>query len=204
MNNVGKIAKPEQKKWPNAPDVNSHAFPTQAQQCGPSLGDINTKLDRLLEVVQAQNCRIAELQNELVTMKSGESLISRFERENNKKLAALMAQNENQTREIRESILNALPPIIYANLSQSLTQHVLADVKRVFMPLVAGKLDSMKAQMLADVNAKLTTSDRVVKESIANFCKSKVCRAANSFEILKITRNFQHFFRKQWKFSVMR
>lgn len=71
-----------------------------------------------------------------------------------------------------------------------LSQVLVTEVQKHLLPMVAAKLDSLKAQIQADVGQKISISDVVIKENIANICKSKV-----SFEIAKSINSYQgHIF----------
>lgn len=81
---------------------------------------------------------------------------------------------EVQNREICEGILHGLSQIICTQINATLNQVVSVEMKKHVMPFIANKLDATKAQIQADVAQKLTVSDHVIKENIANICKSRV------------------------------
>lgn len=204
VNDVSALPKAKPTDWPHAPDVGGAFQPTQPS--AGSLSDINDKLDRMLEVIQSQNCRIAELQSEVValkrvdaaqgdngssdlrTAKVVEEYLTRCEREHNKRLDAFILQKENQTREIRESILHGVPPIICSNLSGQLSKVLMNEFKSILFPAINSKLDAIKSQIQTDVAQKLAVSDHVIKENILSICKSKVRIDSNPTETSEFLR----------------
>lgn len=74
------IVKTSKGDWPDAPIViplqNADSLYKKSVSSSP-INDINLKLDQLLEVIQSQNCQIAELRNEVVDLKKSHSGIGK-------------------------------------------------------------------------------------------------------------------------------
>lgn len=78
-----------------------------------------------------------------------------------------------QNREIRE-FLFGITPVLCNQLSGQISQILVNEVQKHLLPIVGAKLDAIKAQLQTDIAQKLTITDHVIKENIANICKSKV------------------------------
>lgn len=59
-------------------------------------------------------------------------------------------------------------------LSGQLTQIFVNEIQKHVLPVVGARLDGIKAQIQAEIAQKLSITDKVIKENIANICKSKV------------------------------
>lgn len=79
-----------------------------------------------------------------------------------------------QNREICESIVHGLSQVICSQINVTLNQTVSAEMKKLVLPVIAAKLDATKVQIQADIAQKISISDHVIKENIANICKSRV------------------------------
>lgn len=85
----------------------------------------------------------------------------------------LFFNSEKQNREIRDAVFG-MAPVLCNQMSIQLSQVLVTEVQKHLLPMVAAKLDSLKAQLQADVAQKISITDVVIKENIANICKSKV------------------------------
>lgn len=81
---------------------------------------------------------------------------------------------DNQIRDIRENLVIGLGPIMCNQLSGQLTQIFVNEIQKHVLPVVGARLDGIKAQIQAEIAQKLSITDKVIKENIANICKSKV------------------------------
>lgn len=59
-------------------------------------------------------------------------------------------------------------------LTERLAGVLLKDLNRNVVSTIAGKMDSIKAQMQADVAQKLVSSDQLLRENISKACSNKV------------------------------
>lgn len=81
---------------------------------------------------------------------------------------------DNQIREIRESLVIGLAPVMCNQLSGQLTQIFITEIQKHLLPVVGARLDGIKVQIQAEIAQKLSITDKVIKENIVNICKSKV------------------------------
>lgn len=67
-----------------------------------------------------------------------------------------------------------MAPVLCNQIGIQLSQVLVTEVQKHLLPMVAAKLDTLKSQIQADVAQKISITDAVIKENIANICKSKV------------------------------
>lgn len=77
-------------------------------------------------------------------------------------------------RDIRDNLVVGLGPVMCNQLSGQLAQVFVTEIQKHFLPVVGARLDGMKAQIQSEIAQKLSITDKVIKENIANICKSKV------------------------------
>lgn len=65
------------------------------------------------------------------------------------------------TRAVTQTVCNQLSGVI------------IAEIQKHVLPIVAGKLEGIKTQIQSDIAQKITITDHVIKENIANICRGK-------------------------------
>lgn len=100
----------------------------------------------------------------------------------------------------------ALTPLLCNQLCGPLSQILVNEMQKQLLPVVAGKLDGIKGQIQTDIAQKITITDHVIKENIANICKSKVSFRKIFFFFFAKSLNicFFHQYRIPWIYSVVR
>lgn len=83
---------------------------------------------------------------------------------------------DNQIREIRDSLVLSLGPMLCNQLSGQLTQVFVTEIQKHVLPVIGARLDGIKGQIQNEIAQKLSITDRVIKENIVNICKSKVSK----------------------------
>lgn len=61
---------------------------------------------------------------------------------------------------------------------------LMSEMQRHVMPMIAGKLDTIKAQIQADVSHKLSACDQLLRDTIVKVCSNKVGYLKMSFGAL--------------------
>lgn len=114
-------------------------------------------------------------------------------------------RSDAQLREIRETMFMQMAPALCTQITAQLSQVLLTEIQKSLYPIVSTKLDAMKAQVQNEIAQKMTVTDRIVKENIANMCRSKVMsifgsmRSMQGLTILLVG----YLCRKQWTHLVM-
>lgn len=73
-----------------------------------------------------------------------------------------------------------LGPVMCNQLKGQMAQLFISEMQQHLLPVVGARLDGIKAQIQAEIAQKLSITDKVIKENIANICKSKVNNSNNS------------------------
>lgn len=179
--------------WPKVPEV-----PIIVNQSitNKQMDEMYMKMDQMIEIMQTQSCQISELRNQLFeieknrsdeTIKSNsystkleanlskliEEYLIRYERTHNTKLDTFLSQRDKQNRELRDSIIQSITPLLLNQLTERMSHIFVAELQRHTLPLVASKLDLIKQQIHIDVSEKLSSSDQLLKENILQVCTSK-------------------------------
>lgn len=89
-------------------------------------------------------------------------------------VSPIFHRSDAQLREIRETMFMQMAPALCTQITAQLSQVLLAEIQKSLYPIVSTKLDAMKAQVQSEIAQKMTVTDRIVKENIANMCRSKV------------------------------
>lgn len=78
-----------------------------------------------------------------------------------------------QNREMRDTFLQIINQFLLSQVSDVISKVLTIEMQRQVMPMMAAKIDSMQQQIQIDVAQKLTAFDLMMKENIAQVCKSK-------------------------------
>lgn len=182
-----------ESEWPKVPEV-----PIMVNQTitNKQMDEMYMKMDQMIEIMQTQSCQISELRNQLYdiekirteeTVKSNsystkleanlskliEEYLIRYERTHNTKLDTFLSQRDKQNRDLRDSIIQSITPLLLNQLTERMSHIFVAELQRHTLPLVASKLDIIKQQIHIDVSEKLSSSDQLLKENIIQVCTSK-------------------------------
>lgn len=73
---------------------------------------------------------------------------------------------------------------------------LLTEMQRHVMPMIAGKLDTIKAQIQADVSHKLSACDQLLRDTIVKVCSNKVSflLQASAYIMLTIITGLIYYF----------
>lgn len=76
--------------------------------------------------------------------------------------------------------------VVCNQITERQSAMLLAEMQRHVMPLIAGKLDTIKAQIQADVSHKLSACDQLLRDTIVKVCSHKVSCLGISYRNLKM------------------
>ncbi|XP_037810826.1 enhancer of mRNA-decapping protein 4 homolog [Lucilia sericata] len=161
------------------------------------LSDINGKISELIDLVKMQSIQINSLQNEVSELKKAngnfkpknmsefgyklemqlsklmEKYLIRYETEHNRKLSSFLAGKDVQNRELRDSIMQIMNQYVLTQFGEMVSKVMTLEIQRQLAPMLAAKLDNMQQQIQLNVAQKLSAFDLMIKENIAQACKSK-------------------------------
>lgn len=80
-----------------------------------------------------------------------------------------------QNRELRDSIMQIMNRYVLTQFGEMMSKVMALETQRQLAPMLAAKLDNMQQQIQLNVAQKLSAFDLMIKENIAQACKSKVC-----------------------------
>uniref|UniRef100_A0A1A9WBH7 Ge1_WD40 domain-containing protein n=1 Tax=Glossina brevipalpis TaxID=37001 RepID=A0A1A9WBH7_9MUSC len=186
---------------PNLGNINSvTSMPSNCVTVVTSdLNEMNMKMNELIDLVKMQTIQINNLQKEITDVKNLDTIgstnkciseysfklemqltkmleqyLKRYEIEHKRKLAAFMAERDAQNRELRESIVQIMNQYILTQFGEIVSKVMAIEAQRQLVPMLSTKLDALQHQIQVDVGQKLNAFDAVLKDNIAQACKSKV------------------------------
>lgn len=80
-----------------------------------------------------------------------------------------------QNRELRDSIMQIMNQYVLTQIGEMVSKVMTVEIQRQIAPMLSAKLDNMQQQIQLSVAQKLSSFDLMIKENIAQACKSKVC-----------------------------
>ncbi|XP_073824958.1 enhancer of mRNA-decapping protein 4 homolog Ge-1 [Musca autumnalis] len=164
---------------------------------GTDLGEINMKMNELIDLIKMQSVQINNLQMELADMKKTtptiaqknmtelgfklemqlskmmETYLMRYETEHNRKLSTFLMGRDVQNRELRDSIMQIMNQYVLTQFGEMISKVLTIEIQRQLAPILAAKIDNLQQQIQLDVGQKLKSFDMMIKENIAQACKSK-------------------------------
>ncbi|XP_065357524.1 enhancer of mRNA-decapping protein 4 homolog [Calliphora vicina] len=176
---------------------NNNIVPNNMNNVANDLSDINGKISELIDLVKMQSIQISSLQNEVSELKKVngnfspknmtefgyklemqlsklmEKYLLRYETEHNRKLSKFLAGKDVQNRELRDSIMQIMNRYVLTQFGEMMSKVMALETQRQLAPMLAAKLDNMQQQIQLNVAQKLSAFDLMIKENIAQACKSK-------------------------------
>ncbi|XP_037912102.1 enhancer of mRNA-decapping protein 4 homolog isoform X3 [Hermetia illucens] len=160
------------------------------------LKDVNSKLDRLINQMQNQSLHISELKAELAqvkkqnaelmdnvkrtqynaefkTSKLVEDCFGRLEKEHKQRWESLISTRNAQNRELKESVMHLLNQFLFNQFPEKQSNMLTSEVQKQITSVIMAKLDVIEQHFQNEISQKLTTTDKILKENIAQVCRSK-------------------------------
>lgn len=82
--------------------------------------------------------------------------------------------SDQQNRQFHEQFLQTVAQVMCGQLTERLAAVLLKDLTRNVVSTIGTKMDSIKAQIQADVAQKLVSSDQLLRDNITKACSNKV------------------------------
>lgn len=79
-----------------------------------------------------------------------------------------------QNRELRDSIMQIMNQYVLTQFGEMVSKVLTIEIQRQLAPMLGAKMDNLQQQMQLDIAQKLKSFDLMIKENIAQACKSKV------------------------------
>ncbi|KAM7354487.1 enhancer of mRNA-decapping protein 4 homolog Ge-1 isoform 1-T2 [Cochliomyia hominivorax] len=181
----------------NSNSNNNNIVPNSINNIANDLSEINGKINELIDLVKMQSLQINSLQIEVSELKKAngtikpksmtefgyklemqlsklmEKYLLRYETEHNRKLSTFLAGKDVQNRELRDSIMQIMNQYVLTQFGDVVSKVMTLEIQRQLVPMLAAKLDNMQQQIQVNVSQKLSAFDLMIKENIAQACKSK-------------------------------
>lgn len=193
--------------WPKVPEVphppqntflgsNPQTVPVPPAPAAPLIVTVpqnskhlEEKLDRLLDIVQAQSRQITDLRTQLhVQQKTNSEELNRYKdslgqinhnitsritefvtRYDQKVRAEMQITSHNQLMQMREIISQSMAKII----SDRFIPMLMGEFNRTLMPMVSSRMDQIAAQIKIELTNKIAHTDLTVRNSIDIVCRSQ-------------------------------
>lgn len=209
--------------WPKVPEVphppqstflgsNPQAVPVPPAPAAPLIVTVpqnskhlEDKLDRLLDLVQAQSRQITDLRSQLHDQKKASAdelvryqsslnqmnksingriteLVTRYDQ---KVRAEMQLANHNQILQIRDIVTQSLPALMVKSISERFIPMVMTEVNRAMLPMISSKIDQIAAQLKMEFTSKIQHCDLTMRNTIDMVCRSQpfVDAVSNSIQM---------------------
>lgn len=190
---------PNLVNWPKVPDVRNvmkHSVELEnssniVRTENTDLNELNLKMMQLMNMVQLQTKQLSDLKEEISELKKNKEpmgsandftfkieaqlskMFQEFSLRYESKLDSVLSSRSAQSRELRDTIIHALNQFLFKQFAEKMSEMLILEIQRQVVPVLVTKLDMIKQQIQLDVSQKLTTTDKILKENIAQVCKSK-------------------------------
>lgn len=82
--------------------------------------------------------------------------------------------SEMTKREFGDHLVAGVSQLVCNQITDRLGSILLGELQRHILPTIAGSLDSIKTQILIDMDKRLVSNDQLLRETIAKVCSNKV------------------------------
>ncbi|EDS45230.1 conserved hypothetical protein [Culex quinquefasciatus] len=197
--------------WPKVPEVphppqttflgsNPQAVPVPVAPAPPLIVTVpqnskhlEEKLDRLLDIVQAQSRQISDLRTQLHEQqnKNAEELnryqasLGQVKQSINTRITELVTRydqkvraetqlaSHNQILQIRDMITQTLPAIMAKGISDRVIPMIMTELNRSMLPMIGSKIDQIATQMKIELASKIQHTDLTMRNTIDIVCRSQ-------------------------------
>lgn len=165
---------------------------------------LEEKLDRLLDIVQAQSRQITDLRSQLADQKKVSAdelvryqtslnqmnksvngriteLVTRYDQ---KVRAEMQLASHNQVLQMRDMITQTLPAIMVNSISERFLPMIMTEINRAMLPMISSKIDQITNQLKMEFTSKIQHCDLTMRKTIDMVCRSQpfVDAVANSIQ----------------------
>lgn len=197
--------------WPKVPEVphppqttflgsNPQAVPVPVVPAPPLIVTVpqnskhlEEKLDRLLDIVQAQSRQISDLRTQLHEQqnKNAEELnryqasLGQVKQSINTRITELVTRydqkvraetqlaSHNQILQIRDMVTQTLPAIMAKGISERVIPMIMTELNRSMLPMIGSKIDQIATQMKIELASKIQHTDLTMRNTIDIVCRSQ-------------------------------